>query len=489
MKTVTRMSVAALSAHLASRELSALEATEAYLERLEEAEPQTGAYLSFSAERAREKAKEIDARRIAGETLSPLAGIPAALKDNLCTAWSMTTCGSRMLENFSAPYDATVVRMLSDAGAVFLGKTNMDEFAMGSSTENSALGTTRNPRALNRVPGGSSGGSAAAVAADEAAFALGSDTGGSIRQPAAFCGVVGMKPTYGRVSRYGLVAFASSLDQVGPLTKTVADCALVLDCIAGHDTRDSTSVPGLTTGFTKSLHNDIRGLRLAVPRELFGDGVDAGVKSAVLGAAKRFEALGARVEEVSMPALTYALPAYYVISSAEASSNLGRFDGVRYGYRTKNCETLEEMYLRSRSEGFGAEVKRRILLGTFALSAGYYDAYYKKALQVRTLLFEAFSEVFSRFDAVLSPTAPTVAYRFGEKTEDPMTMYMGDVCTVPVNIAGLPALSIPCGEADGLPVGMQLIGRAFEETTLFALGAAFERDYGAYHLTTPAFGG
>lgn len=485
--SITRMSVTELSKRLESKEISAVEVMKAYLDRIKTAEPHTGAYISVFYENALEQAREIDSRRALGEHLPPLAGIPVALKDNLCTMFGRTTCASKMLEDFCAPYDATVVKLLSGSGAVFLGKTNMDEFAMGSSTENSAFQITKNPRALNRVPGGSSGGSAAAVAADETAFALGSDTGGSIRQPAAFCGVVGMKPTYGRVSRYGLIAFASSLDQVGPITKTVEDCAVVLNAICAHDELDSTSVPGQTTDFSATLNVAVKGMRLALPKELFGLGIDASVKESVLSAAKRFEALGAHVEEISLKELSYALPAYYIISSAEASSNLGRFDGVRYGRRAKNCETLEELYLRSRSEGFGAEVKRRILLGTFALSAGYYDAYYKRAMQVRTLLSSAFNQVFLKYDAVLTPTVPQCAYRIGEKTSDPVSMYLGDNCTVPVNIAGLPALSMPCGKAEGLPVGMQLIGKAFDEKTLLALGAAYERAYGAYHMTEAPF--
>jgi len=489
MRDLTRLSLTELSALLKKREVSARETAEAYLARMRAVEPDIKAYLSVEEARALAQAGEIDRRRAAGEALSPLAGAPAALKDNICTAWGRTTCASKMLYNFRSPYDAAAVEKLESAGCVFLGKANMDEFAMGSSTENSSVQVTKNPRDTSRVPGGSSGGPAAAVAADEAAFALGSDTGGSIRQPAAFCGVVGMKPTYGRVSRYGLIAFASSLDQIGPLTKTVEDCALALDAVCGYDERDSTSVPGKKTNFAQAAKREIAGMRLALPAELMGEGTAPGVRDAVLIAAKRYEALGAAVEEVRMPTLSYALPAYYILSSAEASSNLGRFDGVRYGYRAEGCDTLEEMYLRSRSEGFGPEVQRRILLGTFALSAGYYDAYYKKALQVRTLISRAFEEVFARFDAVLSPVAPTAAYRIGEKTADPLEMYLGDICTVPVNIAGLPALSLPCGEAEGLPVGMQLIGRAFDEGTLLALGAAYERAHGAYHLMAPAFGG
>ncbi|HWS30869.1 MAG TPA: Asp-tRNA(Asn)/Glu-tRNA(Gln) amidotransferase subunit GatA [Clostridia bacterium] len=485
--SITHMSVKELSKRLALKEISAVETAQSYLRRMESVEPKVGAYLSIFAESAMEQAKKIDERRGAGEPLNALAGVPAALKDNLCTAFGRTTCASKMLEDFRAPYDATAVKLLSGAGAVFLGKTNMDEFAMGSSTENSAFQLTKNPRDLHRVPGGSSGGSAAAVAADEAAYALGSDTGGSIRQPAAFCGVVGMKPTYGRVSRYGLIAFASSLDQIGPFTKTVEDCAFVLDTLCAHDEKDSTSVAGQETDFTAALCHDVKGMRLALPKELFGVGVGKTVRKSVLAAANRFEDLGAHVEEISLPELSCALPAYYILSSAEASSNLGRFDGVRYGRRAKNCETLEELYLRSRSEGFGAEVKRRILLGTFALSAGYYDAYYKRSLQVRTLLSAAFDRVFAEFDAVLTPTAPTCAYLIGEKTSDPVSMYLGDICTVPVNIAGLPALSMPCGKAEGLPVGMQLIGKAFGEKTLLALGAAYERAYGACHMTEAPF--
>lgn len=489
MQDITRMSAAKLSAALQNKELSAREAAEAYIKRIETADADVRAYISVAAERALAQAEDIDRRRMAGESMPALAGVPVALKDNLCTTWGNTTCASRILHNFVSPYDATAVKKLEQEGCVFLGKANLDEFAMGSSTENSSVQVTRNPRDLTRVPGGSSGGSAAAVAADEAAFALGSDTGGSVRQPAAFCGVVGMKPTYGRVSRYGLIAFASSLDQIGPLTKTVEDSALAMEAICGYDEQDSTSVPDLTADFASALHTDVKGKRIALPRELMGEGIEPGVREAVLAAARRFESMGARVDEVDMPTLSYALPAYYILSSAEASSNLGRFDGVRYGYRAKDCDTLDELYLRSRSEGFGAEVKRRILLGTFALSAGYYDAYYKKALQVRTLISRAFSEVFQNHDAVLSPVAPTVAYKIGEKTADPLEMYMGDICTVPVNIAGLPAISMPCGESGGMPVGMQLIGAAYDERSLFALGAAYERGHGAYHMTKQAFGG
>lgn len=486
---ITRLSVAQLAEALEKRELSAVETAQAYIDRIQRQDAAVGAYLSLSPERALENAQAVDGARARGESLPPLAGVPAAIKDNLCTAWGKTTCASKMLENFAAPYTATAVEKLAAAKCSFLGKVNMDEFAMGSSTENSAFHATHNPRDLSRVPGGSSGGSAACVAADEAAFALGSDTGGSIRQPASFCGVVGLKPTYGRVSRYGLVAFASSLDQIGPLTKTVEDAALVLSAICGHDPRDTTSVPHRAEDFSGELGRGVAGMKLALPKEYLGEGVSDGVRSAVLAAAERFRGLGAEIVEVSMPLLPSALPAYYIISSAEASSNLGRFDGVKYGYRAQGCETLEEMYLSSRSQGFGREVKRRIMLGTFALSSGYYDAYYKKALQVRTRITREFAGVLDSCDAILAPVAPTVAYALGEKTADPLEMYMGDIFTVPVNIAGLPSLSMPCGEDGGLPVGMQLIGKAFGEAKILRIGAAFEEAAGCYHLSKPQFGG
>ncbi len=393
-----------------------------------------------------------------------------------------------MLGNFVPPNDATVMEKLNAEAVPVLGKVNMDEFAMGSSTENSAFNLTRNPRGLDRVPGGSSGGSAAVVAANEAPFSLGSDTGGSIRQPAAFCGVVGMKPTYGRVSRYGLVAFASSLDQIGPLTKTVEDNAMVLNAIAGHDRRDATSVARAAEDFTAEIGKGVKGMRIALLKESFGEGISGEVKSAVLNAAKIYEKLGAEVVELSMPSLDHALPAYYVISSAEASSNLARFDGVRYGYRSENYNDITELYKNSRSEGFGAEVKRRIMLGTFALSSGYYDAYYKKALQVRTLIMKDYENIFSQCDVILSPVAPTVAYKLGEKTTNPLEMYLGDICTVPQNIGGIPSLSIPCGQdSDNMPIGMQLMGPAFSEALLYRAGAAFEADFGAYHIERGAF--
>lgn len=476
MEKITGLTVDQLSKKLSSKEISALETAKAYLSAIEQKEPTVGAYLSVLGDSALNEAREIDARRAKGETLSPLAGIPVGIKDNICTKGVKTTCASKMLGDFIPPYDATVMERLHQAGAVMLGKLNMDEFAMGSSTENSYYQITHNPWALDRVPGGSSGGSAAAVTAEEAAFALGSDTGGSIRQPAAFCGVVGMKPTYGTVSRYGLVAFASSLDQIGPLTKDVRDSAIVLSAMAGHDPRDSTSVKMKTLPYLAELEKGVQGMKIALPKEFLGEGLSAPVKEGILAAAKGFESLGAQVVEVSMPTLSHALPAYYVISSAEASSNLARFDGIRYGYRAADYDDIDGLYRQSRSEGFGPEVKRRIMLGTFALSSGYYDAYYKKALQVRTLVVEDYNRIFGQCDLILSPVAPTVAYKIGEKTKSPLEMYMGDVYTVPVNIAGVPALSMPCGaDRDGLPIGMQLIGRPFSEPTLYRAGWAFEQ--------------
>ncbi len=476
---ITELTVRELSRKLQAKEISAVEAASAYLTAIKEKEPSVGAYLSVLEGAAMQKAAEVDDRRMKGETLSPLAGVPVGIKDNICTRGFKTTCASRMLENFTAPYDAHVMEQLQGADAVMLGKLNMDEFAMGSSTENSYFKVTHNPRDLSRVPGGSSGGSAAAVAAGEAAFALGSDTGGSIRQPAAFCGVVGMKPTYGTVSRYGLVAFASSLDQIGPLTKDVRDSAMVMDCIAGYDKRDSTSIKMEKLSYSSEIGKDIRGMKIALPKEFFGEGISEDVKNGIQTAIMQFKALGAEIVEVSMPTLAHALPAYYIISSAEASSNLARFDGIRYGYRAKDYDDITELYKNSRSEGFGAEVKRRIMLGTFALSSGYYDAYYKKALQVRTLIVNDYNRIFEQCDCILSPVAPTTAYKIGEKTANPLEMYLGDIYTVPVNIAGVPSLSMPCDTApDGLPVGMQLIGKPFSEPTLYRLGYAYERAQG-----------
>ncbi len=475
-KQILGLSVAELSEYLASRELSAVEVTDVFLRHLREKEEEIGAFLTVCGEQATDAAAAIDKRRADGEMLPPLAGVPMALKDNLCTKGILTTCASQMLRGFVPPYDAAVWEKLQAQGTVLLGKLNMDEFAMGSSNENSSFHPTRNPRDPSRVPGGSSGGSAAAVAAKEVPFALGSDTGGSIRQPASFCGVVGMKPTYGRVSRYGLVAFASSLDQIGPLTSDVRDNAIVLGAIAGKDPRDATCVSLPVPDYTAELEKGVEGLVVGVLKQFFGEGLAPAVKDAVERAAKTLEGLGAKLKELSLSAVDHALPAYYVLSSAEASSNLSRFDGVRYGYRAESYDDITDLYCASRSEGFGSEVKRRIMIGTFALSAGYYDAYYKKALQVRTLIRRELEQALETCDVILSPVSPTTAYRLGEKIADPLQMYLGDVYTVPANIAGLPALSLPCDEdGDGLPIGMQLLGRAFDESTLYRVGYAFEQ--------------
>lgn len=473
---ITQMSIRALSDAMRCGTLTSREVTQAYLNRIDAVDGKVHAYISVNREEALAQADVCDRMRQAEKVLSPLHGVPVALKDNICVAGGKTTCASRMLEDFVSPYSAAVWEKLQAAGCVLLGKTNMDEFAMGSTTEHSAFFATCNPHDLTRVPGGSSGGSAACVAAGEAAFALGSDTGGSIRQPAAFCGVVGMKPTYGMVSRHGLVAFASSLDQIGPMTRTVEDNALVLSAIAGHDVRDTTSVNRTYAPLNAQLGQGVKGLKIGLVKEMMD--VSGSVAEAVLGAAKRLEGLGATVEEVSIPELRAALAAYYVISSAEASSNLARFDGIRFGHRAASYADLEELYVKSRSEGFGEEVKRRILLGTYTLSAGYFDAYYKKALQVRTVLIRQFQAVLATHDALLGPVAPTTAYRLGEKTS-PLDLYRGDMDTVPVNIAGIPALSMPCGtDADGLPIGVQLMGPAFSEGLLYRIGDALEAAQG-----------
>lgn len=478
MNEILNMPVTLLTEKIADKQLSSKEITEAYLENINKTDSEIGAYLTVTAESAIKTAEETDKKIAAGEKLSTLAGIPGGIKDNMCTKGVKTTCASKMLENFVPCYSSTAVEKLNEQGFVMLGKLNMDEFAMGSTNENSYFKPVKNPINTERVPGGSSGGSAAAVAAKEAAFTLGSDTGGSIRQPAAFCGVVGMKPTYGTVSRYGLVAFASSLDQIGPLTKNVKDNALILNAIAGHDPKDATCIGGGRPDYTAEIGKDVKGMTVGLPTEFFGDGVSADVKDAVLAAAKRYEKLGANIEEVKLPSLKHALSAYYVISSAEASSNLARFDGIRYGYRSENAETLDDIYKNSRSEGFGPEVQRRIMLGTFALSSGYYDAYYKKALQVRTLVVRDYNKVFEKCDFIISPVAPTTAYKLGEKTDNPLEMYMGDIYSVPINIAGVPSLSLPCGkDGDNMPIGMQLIGKPLGEATLYRAGYAFETDY------------
>ena len=475
MSELTERTIFEHAEALRKKEYSSVQLTQAYLEQIDKKDKTIGAYITVTADRAIESAKAFDEGRCSDSEISPLAGIPCGIKDNMCTKGIKTTCASKMLGGYIPPYSAHVVEKLEKSGAVILGKLNMDEFAMGSTTENSAFKVCRNPLDTDRVPGGSSGGTAAAVAAREAVYTLGSDTGGSIRQPASFCGVVGMKPTYGSVSRYGLVAFASSLDQIGPITSTVLDNALVLNAIVGHDKRDATSVKRVYNDFTADIKNGVKGMKIGVPEEFFGEGISDDVRKAVLAATDTYRALGAELVSVSMPSIDYALSAYYVISSAEASSNLARFDGVRYGYRCDDYSNIDELYRKSRSEGFGSEVKKRIMLGTFALSSGYYDAYYKKALQVRSLVRKDFDEAFGKCDFIISPVTPTVAYKIGEKTGDSLQMYMGDAYSVPVNIAGIPALTLPCGIGEGgMPVGMQLIGPAFSEGLLYRAGFAFE---------------
>ncbi len=468
----------ALSEKLAAREVSAREVTQSVLARLGAVEDRVKAYVTVTADAALAQADAVDAARARGEALSPLAGIPLALKDNLCTLGVETTCSSKILQGFKPPYSATVVDRLQAAGSVFVGKANLDEFAMGSSTENSAFGPSRNPWDLARVPGGSSGGSTAAVAAGEAVWALGSDTGGSIRQPAAFCGVVGLKPTYGRVSRYGLIAFASSLDQIGPITRDVRDAALLLGALSGHDPMDSTSVDLAVPDYAAALTGDIRGLRLGVPSEYFAQGVEPAVAASVRAAIDVLVGLGAVAEEVSLPHSEYALPTYYILAPAEASSNLARFDGVRFGHRTARATSHIDLFERSREEGFGAEVKQRIMIGTYALSAGYYDAFYLKAQQVRTLIKRDFDRAFENYDLIIAPTAPTAAFKIGE-VSDPLAMKLNDVLTIPANMAGIPAVSLPCGfvPTDGvnLPIGLQLMAPAFGEETLLRAAHAYEQ--------------
>ena len=455
------------------KEVGYKDVVQAYLKRIDDVEDKVNSTLKIMGEEALEKAENLDKNGIQAKGLM---GIPYGLKDNMCTMDVETTCASKILYNFKPPYNATVVEKLEQAGSIVLAKMNMDEFAMGSSTENSSFKKTHNPWDIDRVPGGSSGGSAACVAAGEAAFALGTDTGGSIRQPASFCGVVGLKPTYGMVSRYGLIAFASSLDQIGPMTKDVEDCAIVLNAISGHDDKDSTSVVTEKKDFTNYLTKDIKGLKIGVPKEYFQEGLNNEVEQSVREAIKVYKDLGAEIIETSLPTTEYALSAYYIISSAEASSNLARYDGIRYGYRAEDFDGLVDLYKKSRSEGFGSEVKRRIMLGTYALSSGYYDAYYKKALQVRTLIKEDFDNVFKTCDVILSPTCPTTSFKLGEKSNDPLEMYLSDIYTVPVNIAGVPGISIPCGfDSEGLPIGLQLIGKAFGEDTLLKASYAFEQ--------------
>lgn len=455
---------------------TAVEATQAVLDEIAAGEDTYHCYVTVERDKALQQAAEVQKKIEAGELTGPLAGVPFAIKDNMCTEGTLTTCSSKILENFIPTFSAEAVLNLEKAGAVILGKTNMDEFAMGSTTETSYYGVTRNPRNPEHVPGGSSGGSAAAVAAQECFAALGSDTGGSIRQPASYCGVVGMKPTYGTVSRYGLIAYGSSLDQIGPLTKDVTDCATVLETIASHDPKDSTSMKWEDTDFTSALVADVKGMKIGIPRDYFGEGLDPEVRDAVLAAAEVLKAQGAEVEEFDLSLVDYAIPTYYTIAAAEASSNLERFDGVKYGYRAQDAEDLHTMYKRSRSQGFGPEVKRRIMLGSFVLSSGYYDAYYLKALRVKALIKKAFDEAFAKYDVILGPVAPTTAPKLGSSLADPIKMYLGDIYTISINLAGLPGISVPCGtDSQGLPIGMQLIGDCFKENTLIRAAYTYEQ--------------
>jgi aspartyl-tRNA(Asn)/glutamyl-tRNA(Gln) amidotransferase subunit A len=467
------------------KEVTSKEVTGAFYRRIGEVDGKIGAYLLLTEEEAYHQAEEVDRRISNGEKIGDLAGVPMGLKDILCTKGIRTTCGSKILENYVPFYDGTVVRRLKEREMVLLGKLNMDEFAMGSSTENSGFQVTRNPWSLERIPGGSSGGSAAAVAADECIASLGTDTGGSIRQPAHCCGVVGLKPTYGRVSRYGLVAFASSLDQIGPITKDVEDCAIMMNAISGYDPYDSTSVNMDVPDYKSFLVKDVKGVRIGIPEEYFVEGMDPDVEKSVRGAIKLFESWGAKIETVSLPHTEYAVAVYYIIATAEASSNLARYDGVKYGFRSKGYRDLLEMYCQTRAKGFGQEVKRRIILGTYVLSAGYYDAYYRKASQVRTMMRNDFEAAFQKVDVMLTPTAPTPAFKIGEKVEDPLQMYLSDIHTIPVNLAGIPAMVVPCGFShEGLPIGLQIMGRHFDEGKLLRVAYTFEQNTDV-HLKKP----
>src|SRR6478735_1563930 len=474
---LNQLTIEAARSAIQERKTTSMALVESHYERIQKEDSAIGAFLTLTKERAMEQADRIDRLASEGKMLPPLGGVPVAIKDVMCTRGVRTTAGSKILENFVPPYDCTAVARLEAAGAVVLGKLNCDEFAMGSSTENSAWHPVHNPRDLSRVPGGSSGGSAAAVAADMAVVTLGSDTGGSIRQPASFCGVVGLMPTYGRVSRYGLIAFASSLDHIGPLTKTVKDAAILLRVIAGRDPLDSTSADVPVPDYEADLAKPVRGLRIGVPKEYFGEGLDAEVRAAVEAGIAKLRSAGCEIVPISLPHTAYAIPTYYVIATAEASANLARYDGVRYGYRAKNARSLAEMYRKSRDEGFGAEVKRRIMLGTYALSSGYYDAYYLKAQRVRTLLTRDFEQAFEKVDAIVTPTAPTPAFKLGEKADNPLSMYLADIYTVTADLAGVPGISVPCGKSkSGLPIGLQVLGRHFDESTLLRVASAIEAD-------------
>ena len=479
--SILDMTAVELAAAIKNKEVTVKEATEAVLDQIEKSESTYHCYVTVDKEGALRKAEEVQKKIDAGELTGPLAGVPVAIKDNMCTEGLLTTCSSKILGNFVPTFSSEAVLNLQKAGAVIMGKTNMDEFAMGSTTETSAFGETKNPWNPEHVPGGSSGGSAAAVAARECFYALGSDTGGSIRQPASFCGVVGLKPTYGTVSRYGLIAYGSSLDQIGPLCKDVTDCATIMEVIASHDLKDSTSVERDDTDFTSALVDDVKGMKIGIPRDYFGEGLDPEVKAAVLKAAEVLKEKGAIVEEFDLSLVEYAIPTHYTIAAAEASSNLERFDGIKYGYRTEEYNGLHNMYKKSRSEGFGPEVKRRIMLGSFVLSSGYYDAYYLKALRVKALIKKAFDEAFAKYDVILGPVAPTTAPKLGESLSDPIKMYLGDIYTISINLAGLPGLSMPCGtDSKGLPIGVQLIGDCFKEKNLIRAAFTYEKARGAF---------
>ena len=481
-----------LGKQIQKKEVTAIDATREALAAIDACEKSVHSFVTVDAERALQRAQEVQEQIASGSLTSPLAGVPVAIKDNMCTKGLKTTCSSKILYNFIPTYTSEAVLRLERAGAIILGKTNMDEFAMGSTTETSAYGVTKNPWNTGHVPGGSSGGSCAAVAAEECSYALGSDTGGSIRQPSSFCGVTGIKPTYGTVSRYGLIAYGSSLDQIGPIAKDVTDCATVLEAIAAHDPKDSTSVKRGETDFTQALVDDVKGMRIGIPNDYFGEGLDEDVRAQVLAAAKELEKKGAVVEHFDLGLVKYAIPAYYVIACAEASSNLARFDGVKYGYRTEEYDGLHQMYKKSRSEGFGAEVKRRIMLGSFVLSSGYYDAYYLKALRVKALIKQAFDDAFAKYDVILGPAAPTTAPKLGASLSDPIQMYLGDIYTISVNLAGLPGISLPCGfDRQGLPVGLQLIGDCFQEKKIIRAAYAFEqtRDYARSSIAQEQNGG
>ena len=487
---ITDLTVHELCEKINNKELTITDITKAYVERIKEKEPQVDAFLTILTDEAIKQSEEIQKKKDDGEIKRELAGIPIGIKDNICTKGIKTTCASKILENFVSPYDATVMEKINAENLINLGKLNMDEFAMGTSTENSAFKITKNPWDLSKVPGGSSGGSAAAVAANMVPWALGSDTGGSIRQPASLCGVVGLKPTYGLVSRYGLVAYASSLDQIGVITKDVRDSAMLLGLIAGHDEKDSTSVNMPKKDYVKALTGNIKGLKIGVPKEFYGEGIDEEVKEALYKTLEKYNKLGAEIEEFSLDIAKYSLAAYYIIACAEASSNLGRFDGIRYTYRSQNATSLEDIFKKSRSEGFGDEVKRRIILGTYVLSSGYYDAYYKKAQKVRTMVMNEFNKGFEKYDVILTPTSPTTAFGIGEKTQNPLEMYLADICTVSINVAGLPGISIPVGlDSKGLPIGMQIIGKKFDEETILNTAYALEKEIKFREKYRPNFKG